>query len=305
MRPIFERFPRVRDRVRFEPLVELPTPVTEHRGIWVKRDDRIGGGKYRKLEFYHPPGDLVAWGPEGSNWLRAVARVKRQVRIYTYPQHHNPHSLLNVPHIPAKRCRDYLEWGVRMLGELPRVVGGRTTLVPLGGSTPETTLGFVNAALELAGQVERKECPRPDAVFVPLGTCGTVAGLALGFRLAGLDVPIHAVRVGVPMTARLRNVWGLASQAAWLLDARPALTRIVLERGYYRGYGVPIPEGTEAQDFFHPLDLDETYSAKAAACLLARRPAYRTPFFWLTYGGTPAGNLRLREPFGGVGGSSG
>lgn len=284
MRPLFERFPRVRERVRFEPLVSLPTPVTEHRGVWVKRDDLIGGGKYRKLEFYHPPGDLLAWGPEGSNWLRALVRVKPKVRVYTYPQHHNEDSRRNVPHIPARRSCDHLHFGLRMLAELPRVLGGGTSLIPLGGSTPESTLGFVNAALELAGQVERGECPRPDALFVALGTCGMAAGLALGLGLADLDIPIHAVRVGLPISANLRNIWGLASQAAWLLDLRPRLARIILEREFFGGYGVPIPPARAAREFFHPMTLDSSYTAKAAACLLARRPAYRTPLLWLSYG---------------------
>ncbi len=138
---------------------------------------------------------------------------------------------------------------------------------------------------ELAGQVARGECPAPDAVFVPLGTCGTAAGLALGFALAGLDVTLHAVRVTTPLMANLRRLEAPAVRAAWLLETSPRLSRVVLEDGFYGGYGVPIPAGREAQDFFRPLDLDSTYSAKAAACLLARRPLYRTPLLWLTYGG--------------------
>ena len=39
-----------------------------------------------------------------------------------------------------------------------------------------------------------------------------------------------------------------------------------------------------AQEYFHPLDLDAGYSAKAAAALLARRSRYKTPLLWLTYG---------------------
>ncbi len=283
MRPIFERCPKLRDRVPFEAICDLPTPVTEHRGVWVKRDDRIGGGKFRKLEFFKPEGRLLAWGSEGSNWLRALAR-HRKARFLTWPQHHNEHSLRNVAHIPGDRPRDYLTFGLRLLMESPRILGGHVTLAPIGGTDPVTTLGFVNAALEFAGQVARGECPRPDAVFVPLGTCGTAAGLALGFALAGLDVVLHAVRITTPLWARRRNIHGLAAQAAFLMDERPQMARLVVETGFYDGYGIATAAGRAAQAYFRPLDLDMSYTAKAAACLLARRDQYQTPLLWLTYG---------------------
>lgn len=284
MRPLFERYPQVRDRVPFELIASLPTPVVEHRSTWVKRDDLIGGGKIRKLEFFGRAENLLAWGPEGSNWLRALA-AHRPARFVTYPQHHNTHSRRNVPHIPGERHRDWLTFGLRMLCESPRVLGGGVEISPFGGTTAVTTLGFVSAALELAAQVERGECPKPDAIFVALGTCGTAAGLALGLALAGLDATLHAVRVGPPISGRLRNVYGLAGQAAWILDEQPRWCRVVLERDFYGGYAVPIPAGREAQSFFQPLDLDTTYAAKAAACLLARRSQYRTPLLWLTSAG--------------------
>jgi D-cysteine desulfhydrase len=146
-----------------------------------------------------------------------------------------------------------------------------------------TTLGTLNGALELAEQVRRGECPAPDAVFVPLGTCGTTAGLALGFALAGLDVALHAVRITGPSWANLRNVQALAQQTAHLLGERARLCRLEVEGGFLgEGYGAPTPEGTEAQAFFAPLPLDTSYASKAAACLLASRSRYRTPLFWLT-----------------------
>ena len=115
----------------------------------MKRDDLIGGGKIRKLEFFPRSENLLAWGPEGSNWLRTLA-AHRPVRIITHPQHHNIHSRRNVPHVPGEHHRNLLTFGLRMLCEMPRVVGGSVELSPYGGTTPETTLGFVNGALELA-----------------------------------------------------------------------------------------------------------------------------------------------------------
>lgn len=288
-RILFQRYPRLRGRVPFEALVDLPTPVEEHRGVWVKRDDLAGGGELRKLEFFRPARDLLAWGPEGSDWLRALAR-RRKARFVTYPQRRTEHSRCNAPHIPGDHCRDPLTFGLRMLLELPRVVGGGTALAPPGGSDPVTTLGFVNAALELAGQAARGECPLPDAVFVPLATCGAAAGLALGFGLAGLDVAVHAVRVAAPVAARARNLFALATQCAWLLDERPRLCRVAVERDFYGGSGTVTPEGRAAREFFRPLDLDLCHDAKAAACLLARRPLFRTPLLWLASGTAGGGS---------------
>ncbi len=54
-------------------------------------------------------------------------------------------------------------------------------------ATPLGTLGHVNAALELAEQIEAGELPPPARVVVPLGSGGTAAGLALGFAIAGLE----------------------------------------------------------------------------------------------------------------------
>ncbi len=286
MRPIFERYPKLRDRVRFEAFAELPTPVVEHRGVWVKRDDRIGGGKTRKLEFFHPEGPLIAVGSEGSNWLRALAGRRKDLRILTWPQVHNESSRRNIPLFPQQRHRDFLHFGLRALAELPRVLGGTSTLVPIGGSDPVTSLGWVNAAFELAEQVRRGDCPAPDAIFVALGTCGTSAGLSLGLALAGLKARLHAVRIAGPWTARRRNVEGMASQTAWLLDELPSSAELVVEHGFVgRAYGAATPESTAARAWFAPLELDDSYTAKAAACLLARRGRYRTPLLWLTYGG--------------------
>ena len=70
-------------------------------------------------------------------------------------------------------------------------------------------IGYVNAACELADQVRAGAMPEPDAIFVPLGSGGTVAGLALGCRLAGLRSRVVAVLVTdilPPSPARLAGL---------------------------------------------------------------------------------------------------
>ena len=62
----------------------------------------------------------------------------------------------------------------------------RCAATPTGGTSALGTIGYVNAGLELADQVRAGALPEPAAIFVPLGSGGTVAGLLLGLRLAGL-----------------------------------------------------------------------------------------------------------------------
>jgi hypothetical protein len=64
-----------------------------------------------------------------------------------------------------------------------------------GGSSPLGTLGYAAAALELAEQVHAGVLPEPAAIYVPLGSGGTAAGLLLGARLGGLASRVCAVRV--------------------------------------------------------------------------------------------------------------
>jgi len=42
------------------------------------------------------------------------------------------------------------------------------------------TLGYVDAMFELKRQVENGETPMPKYIFIPVGSCGTYAGLLLG-----------------------------------------------------------------------------------------------------------------------------
>jgi D-cysteine desulfhydrase len=293
MRPVFERFPGLQARVPFEPLATLPTPVERRLGLWIKRDDRthpeLGGGKIRKLEFYVPKRPALAVGTRGSNWLVALQRFRRDVRIFTIPQHLNEAAAANARRLrPERHFTDELFFAVRFLAEVPRLLGDSLDLAPMGGTDPVTTLGYVNAALELGEQVRRGECPEPDAIFVALGSGGTAAGLALGLPLAGLRSKLVAVRVTIPPIARLGRVHDLATQCAWLLDLkRVRCAEVELVGDGWGGYAKPTPAGREAQARFAGagLALDPSYTAKAAAVALARASSFRAPLLWHTYGG--------------------
>ena len=68
-------------------------------------------------------------------------------------------------------------------------------LIPAGGSSPLGNLGYTAAALELHRQITAGQLPQPDAIFLPLGSGGTMAGLVFGGSLLASFSQIIGVRV--------------------------------------------------------------------------------------------------------------
>jgi len=161
--------------------------------------------------------------------------------------------------------------------------GGRPPyLLPAGGSSPVGALGYVEAALEIAAQVEDGALPEPAHVVFPVGTGGTAAGLALGFQLAGMRTRV----VGAVVNDQLRldaSVFArLARRSAKLLERRGArLGPLHLEPDVFTvtrdqigaGYGHPTEAAARATALAAEdrLALDPVYTAKAMAGLLALR----------------------------------
>ena len=157
-------------------------------------------------------------------------------------------------------------------------------------------LGFVNAGLELAGQVAEGKMPEPQAVFLPYGSGGTAAGLSLGFQLAGLKTRVIAVRVFDRMFSNLPALKKAVTAIAGYMQRRgsaaglPARTgdNLEIRHGYFGGrYGRPTPAGHKALEAFREhagIKLELTYTAKAAAAFLeAAREMPGPLLFWNTY----------------------
>jgi D-cysteine desulfhydrase len=177
--------------------------------------------------------------------------------------------------------------------------GDRPFIVPTGGTSALGCLGYVEAALELAEQVHAHELPEPDSIFVPLGSGGTVAGLLLGLKLAGLRSRVVGVLVTdilPPSEARLVRI----ARACWkrMRGAEPAVPEIDLRRegltivpGFVgRGYGAPTEEAGQALravESTEGIQLETTYTGKCMAALLrlGREEPYRGQnlLFWDTY----------------------
>jgi D-cysteine desulfhydrase len=168
---------------------------------------------------------------------------------------------------------------------------GRPSWLPSGGTTPLSVLGSANAALELVDQVESATFPRPDAVIVPCGSCGTAAGLLLGFGLARWPVTVCAVRVSEPWYTTADRVNSLAQRAGRLLrrcgvegPVELAPLRFVTDQ-LGCGYGHPTPAAIRMQEQMAGagITLDPTYTAKAGAALAALGASFPHLLFWHTF----------------------
>jgi D-cysteine desulfhydrase len=179
--------------------------------------------------------------------------------------------------------------------------------IPAGGSSPRGVLGQVNAGIEIAEQVSAHALPPPDRIVVPLGTGGTVAGLALGLAIAETPIPIVAVRVVPRVVANYAHVRRLIARTARLIERltsvaipRPAPRHIQIVHDYFGGaYGRVTPAGAEVARLCERetgIGIDPTYGAKALAAAVALARAHGgTTLFWLSFDGRWLGH-QAHEP---------
>jgi D-cysteine desulfhydrase len=313
--PLYERFPALRAIPRVS-LCVLPSPVdrvtVDGAEIWIKSDGLnaavCGGNKVRALEFLLAgvaSGDtIITTGGEGSTHVLATAMHARRLgaRVIGIRWRHDMnHSAYRVADMIADECvssRVYAGPTRALLAAQIARLTQQCRYVPLGGSTPLGVLAHVNAALELAEQIENGMLPKPARVVVPLGSGGTVAGLALGFAIAGLDTATIAVQVTPAIVANRFRLRRLISRTAQLIE-RTSGARVPgvpdrllgIVRDVYGGaYGRRVTAAVSAArelEIATGIRLDDTYSAKAFAVALdlARRAdgAEAVTLFWDTF----------------------
>jgi D-cysteine desulfhydrase len=321
---LFRRFPSLAGRIPHHSFVPAATPVERvtlagSLALYVKRDDRscplYGGNKPRKLEFVIAEAlarrarRLVTSGGLGTNHGLATTILGRSVGLATTlvlvdqpVTEHVRRSLrlfacYGAELVDGRSVRGAVWRGSRALARAA-LRGERPFLVRPGGSSTSGTLGFVSAGLELAEQVAAGALPEPALVFLPVGSGGSIAGLAVGLRLAGLATRPVGVLVNDILAPSPRSL-ARAARAVLrrLRQADPSVPALdfaardfELARGALGpGYGVPTPAALEAQRIAAQagLVLDTTYTAKCLAELLARARAGALPhapvLFWNTF----------------------
>jgi len=312
--PLVRRFPALAAIPRAR-LGRFPTPVEYLDGfrdvdsLWVKHEDlssdALGGNKVRSLEFLLgrvAEGDtILTLGGEGSTHVLATAvhAARLGARTIAVRWQHDMHAAAQeVAERAAAECAEVITARNIVTAMVPLIrlrLTRRARYIPLGGSTALGTLGHVNAALELADQVDAGALPLPARVVAPLGTGGTAAGLALGFAIAGMETKVLGARVGPRIGANKWNVFRLAEQTRRLIArytgrAPPSVRRdrVVVSHDLYAGaYARPHPTAEHAAvlvDALRGWRLDATYSAKAFAVALDTAAERGTPtLFWMTF----------------------
>lgn len=312
---LHEHFPELHDALPHSLLGEPPTPVRPLPGlsdgaaaVWLKDDGAYGNGgwggnKVRKLEWLLPDArrrgarTILTFGGLGTNWGLAAALYAREQGLRTAV------ALVDQPvddHVRAQleRLKDsgatlhFTHGKARTIAALPWLIARHFSaarppyILPVGGSSAVGTLGYVEAALELAVQVADGALPEPSHVVVPVGSGGTAAGLALGLRIAGLRSQVVGVVVNDKLRLDARLIVRLAGRTERLLRRRGAALPptglaaedLTIVRDWLgHGYGHPTPEGEAAALAAERegLELDPVYTAKTIAGLIAMNAAGR------------------------------
>jgi 1-aminocyclopropane-1-carboxylate deaminase/D-cysteine desulfhydrase-like pyridoxal-dependent ACC family enzyme len=314
---LFDEFPQLADRIPWLPLGAYPTPVQSldlgRANIFIKRDDLsaqpYGGNKVRKLEFLLASARarraqrLITVGAAGSHHALATAIYGRQtgfkVTLVLFPQPVTAHvraillnDIANGAELRFTRRMETVP--AALFATSLRYRREAAVVIPAGGSDATGTLGYVNAALELMQQVATGLVPRPVTIVVAAGTLGTVAGLALGFALADVPVKIIGVRITSRIVTNERVLMRLIRGAEDILRrkgvtgnrAEQAFRSVELHHDFIgRGYGISTEAADAAAESLGRvgIHLDTTYTAKAAAALLAKADSAAKPvLFWHT-----------------------
>jgi D-cysteine desulfhydrase len=287
--------------------------------IWLKDDGVFGGpwggNKVRKLEWVLADAlrkrrrTIFTAGALGTNHGLATALYARErglrAVLALVDQPLDAHVRRQIERIERSGARVYRTRGtLRTIAVLPLMLAAHTDwrrlrppyLLTVGGSSPLGAIGYVEAALELAGQVERGELPAPRRIVVAVGSGGTAAGLALGLALTGLDADLLAVQVNDRVPRDERRIIRLAQRGRRLLERRganplpvPVAQRLRVENGWLgAGYGHRTPEAERAQELarVEQLELEPVYTAKAMAALIGLRERGRLDepvLYWHTH----------------------
>ena len=321
---LFKKYPKLKDKIPWIRFLPTKTPVEKLsklmsqlnlNSLWVKRDDitcpKYGGNKPRKLEFILADAKkkgynkVITTGGFGSNFcvangvlcseigLKAIAVLRDQPMV-SYARKNLLLNLYYENKIIYVKNRSRIRW-LKLFKKIfdPSIY---FMLVP-GGSVPLGTLGFVNAAFELEEQIKNKEIPEPDYIFIPFGSAGTVAGLALGLKFAKLKSQIHAIQVAsiIDYEGALKLTYDTLKLMREIDSSIPEvkIDNIIFEKEFFgEGYAKETKEGIEAIDKardIEDIDLEITYSGKTFAAFLKfledKKDAIKdkTILFWNTY----------------------
>ena len=317
--PLFQAYPNLADLLSPQSFADIPTKtqaLTElGENTWIKRDDlthkEYGGNKIRKLDFVlsdirrKQKKHVITFGATGTNAGVATAimchRNNLKCTIYLFDQ--------PVTDTVKKNLELMRRYGAELIykGSLLKTVLSYylspyrlhqdSYFLWAGCSNDVATFAYVNAAYELKQQIDNGDLPEPENIFVPVGSCSTLAGLTLGVKMAGLNTKVIGIRVAPaylgPFPActagEVNKVIGKAY--SWLKQNSVPLKfdkpACLFSDDYFgEGYGCATEQSQQAINQFSQagIELENTYSAKAAAAFLEQAATSNKPqLFWNTF----------------------
>lgn len=247
----------------------------------------LGGNKVRKLEYELAPDRLagvtcvITVGGLNSNHARVTAAAAARLGLHCVlvlngelPREPTGNAILHLMFgaelrmVPTREHRD--PTAIAVARDIERA-GGKALFVPLGASTPVGTLGYVRAAREFVEQLDATRPAEKTWVFVSASSCGTFAGLALGFTLLGRD---DIRLVGISPDVSEGEILGLTAELStaagellgWHGELLPDLVS-VSDAYIGEGYALPSTGSRDATERFGRTEgvvLDPVYTAKVA-----------------------------------------
>ncbi len=286
-------------------LALLPTPLYRlenisallHKNIYIKRDDMsgmsLGGNKVRKLEFLLADAlkkgadHIITTGGAQSNHAMLTAACanrlglgatlvlkKRGVCEKKGNQILNELLGADVRFVDADSY-DAVYAEMDVLAEALRRAGHRPYLIPVGGSVPLGSLGYVNCAKEIAAQAEGMGL-QLEHIVCCTGSGGTHAGLALGAKLYLPQARVTGVDVDGDDFPKVVSALMRDTAALMEADMRFSPEDVRIKPMVGEGYAIPSSEGNAAIHLMaqkEGLILDPVYTGKTFAGLLAMAEA--------------------------------
>ena len=278
------------------PFGVLPTPLYKlenisrqfGKNIYIKRDDMIGvalgGNKVRKLEYLLADARdqgadvvLTAGGPQSNHAMLTAAcasRIGMKAILVLKKRGELAGGNLILDDIYNAEVRfvdtdsyDDVYAEMEAIMETLRKAGHTPYFIPVGGSVPLGSLGYVGCTEEIAAQSKALGV-RFDAVVSATGSGGTYAGLTYG---AKLNLPgARSVGIGVCDDPFADIAFDLMNGLKDLLASDVPVEKEDIHIRYCigEGYAIPSPEGCAAVRRLARSEgilMDPVYTGKALA----------------------------------------
>ncbi|MCG7551671.1 D-cysteine desulfhydrase family protein [Pseudoalteromonas sp. Of7M-16] len=318
-RKILQDFPKVELGFFPTPVVKL-TNLSRHLGgpeILMKRDDltglALGGNKTRKLEYIL--GDalakgcdtVVTAGAQQSNHCRQTAAAAAKLNMSCHlllggdkPDEATGNLLLDTLFgAQLHYCKDN-----RKGEDIPRLIedlksqGRKPYVIPYGGSNELGAIGFVEAGLELATQIDTDTLSQ---VFFASSSGGTHAGLMIARSILEHQYMLTGIQIDKAESSAgefKQSVLALANSTSDALNLSQVFNQedVILDDGYLgAGYGILNEREKSAIQLLAKTEgilLDPVYTGRAFAAMLdkigsGKLVSGQQVLFWHT-GGAPS-----------------